>query len=64
MSLAGYSQRGLALALRTDRSLIFKWRTGRVREVKAAHHQQALAELLNTPRDYWVTPHENNRHPG
>ena len=56
MSLAGYSQRALARDLGTDRSLIYKWRTGDVLRVTKPQHQQGLARLLNTPKDYWIDP--------
>ena len=54
MSLAGYTQVGLANELGTDRSLVWKWLNGKVLEIKSARHQQTLARVLNTPADYWI----------
>jgi transcriptional regulator with XRE-family HTH domain len=45
--------RALARALGTDGSLVGKWLSGDVREIKAQHHLRKLPQLLGTPANYF-----------
>ena len=55
MERAGYtSKRKLGLALgSTDGSLVGKWLSGEVKEIKSLRHRKRLPELLGTPGDYF-----------
>lgn len=55
------SQRALGKALGTDGSLVGKWLSGEVQEIRSVAHRRKLPRLLVTPKDYFSDPPRADR---